>query len=143
MTYKSTDKHLLSFIIPAYLGGDFALYRIMSGKYNVKPSAIKILLFMYVRYTLLDGKKSISYPDLIDKGISEWFYLQSIKQLRSAGLVVHVGARKGYIITDKGIECIGDYYKAMSIFIDELEEKFNIKTISDNIVSESSGFYSS
>lgn len=142
MTYKINDKHLLYFLLPAYLSGDFALYRLLSKQYNIRPSALKILLFMYVRESLTSGRKSIFYTDLIDKHISEQLYLQSVKSLQSIGLIMYLGTRKGYVMTDKGRECINDYYSFMSVYIDKLESKFNIKTISDNIVMESSSFYS-
>ena len=143
MSYKTNDNTLINFLIPAYLGGDFAIYKNLSKKYDkVRPYAIKLLLYMYVKHNLLNSKKSITYEDLVDRSISANYYWQSIKELSRVGLVVHLGFKKGYVMTDKGKECIKDYYSFMSVYIDELESKFNIKTISDNIVSESSGFYS-
>lgn len=142
MIYRTSHKALVYYLIPAYLSGDFALYRILSKKYNIRPSALKVLLYMYMRHTLIDGKKSLVYSDLIDPFVSVPYYSQSVKTLRMSGLVSHVSVRGGYIITDKGLDCIKEYYESMKVYVDLIEERFGKVEISNSIVSESSSFYS-
>lgn len=143
MLSRASDKLLISFIIPAYLCGDLSIYKGLNKKYKIKPFSLKLLLYIYIRYSLLDGKKTILYADVlkIQPGLRRDTYQQMVKELRMSGLVYLAGRNQGYTITDKGIECIKDYYRLVKEYSKLFEREFKVKEVGKAIKAESSHFY--